>query len=53
MWAGGGVASDGEMIEVVELSVEDARAMLLQQHVQAPGGLMFALMWFLANKVNN
>ncbi|CAL4208438.1 unnamed protein product, partial [Meganyctiphanes norvegica] len=47
---GGGLESEGEMIDVVEKSVEETRAFLKQSEVIAPGGLLFALMWFMQNK---
>jgi len=47
---GGGLESEGEMIDVIEKSVEETRAYLKQSEVLAPGGLLFALMWFMQNK---
>jgi len=45
--AGGGLASEGEMIEVVEWSLEDARKYLGRKEVNSPGSFMFGLMWAL------
>ena len=47
MTAGGGLASEGEMIEVVEWSLEDARKYLGRKEVNSPGSFMFGLMWAL------
>uniref|UniRef100_A0A8D9DUW4 Uridine diphosphate glucose pyrophosphatase NUDT14 n=1 Tax=Cacopsylla melanoneura TaxID=428564 RepID=A0A8D9DUW4_9HEMI len=48
--SGGGV--DEEMIEVVEMNLDEARQYLVQDDVPSPGGFLFALFWFLSNKVN-
>ncbi|KAA0186719.1 hypothetical protein HAZT_HAZT007852 [Hyalella azteca] len=50
--AGGGLAAEGELIEVVEMSIEEARQLLKQKAVQSPGEFLFGLMWFLANKAS-
>lgn len=47
---GGGLADEGEMIEVVEMSIPEVRQYLNQSDVNSPGGLLFGLMWFLNNK---
>lgn len=49
---GGGLAAEGELIEVEELSIAETRLFLQQKEVQAPSGLLFALMWFLTNKAH-
>ncbi|KAF2357117.1 Nucleoside diphosphate pyrophosphatase [Trinorchestia longiramus] len=47
---GGGLTSEGEFIEVVEMSIEEVRQYLQQREVRAPSGLLMAMLWFLANK---
>lgn len=47
---GGGLAAEGEMIEVVELSLAELKVLLKQSEVNCPGGLLFGLMWFLQHK---
>ena len=48
MSAGGGV--DDEMIEVVEMTPEEARKYVEQEQVNSTVGLLFGVNWFLANK---
>ena len=48
--SGGGVAEEGEMIEVVEIPVTEARSLIMDENVVKPIHLMFALMWFYENK---
>jgi len=43
---GGGLASEGEMIEVVEYTVEQARGLITDETVNIVHGLLFALYWF-------
>nr|CAD7428882.1 unnamed protein product [Timema monikensis] len=49
---GGGNPKEGELIEVVEMSISEATSYMAQDKVQSPGGFMFALMWFFHNKVH-
>lgn len=46
---GGGV--DGEMIEVIELTVEEAKAFIYNEKIAKTPGLMFAFMWFFNTKL--
>ncbi|XP_055902966.1 uridine diphosphate glucose pyrophosphatase NUDT14-like [Eupeodes corollae] len=47
--SGGGV--DGELIEVVEYNLEDARKLVTQGAVNnSPPGFLFGVLWFLTNK---
>lgn len=48
--SGGGIAQEGEMIEVVEMSIEDVKAYLLKPEVNCPTFTLYGLMWFLQNK---
>lgn len=42
---GGGV--DDEMIDIVEMSVEDVKQYISQEHVRSPPSFMFCMYWFL------
>lgn len=46
---GGGV--DDEVIEVAEMTVEDMKKYLSQDHVLSPPSFMYCMYWFLYNKV--
>lgn len=46
---GGGV--DEEMIDTVEMSVDDIKAYINQEHVRSPPSFMFCIYWFLYNKL--
>ncbi|OQV11997.1 putative Uridine diphosphate glucose pyrophosphatase [Hypsibius exemplaris] len=47
---GGGSAKEGELIEVVEIPLEQARTMMFNEHLARPAGFMFSLMWFFTFK---
>ncbi|XP_043255763.1 uridine diphosphate glucose pyrophosphatase NUDT14-like [Colletes gigas] len=47
---GGGAASEGELIEVVELSIPEVREYIESKEVQSPPCLLYGVTWFLANK---
>jgi UDP-sugar diphosphatase len=47
---GGGLVEEGEMIDVVELSVEETRKLIMDESVNRPVGMLFALQWFFMNK---
>ena len=49
--SGGGVAAEGEMIEVVEMSVSEIKDYLKQPHVNCPTFTLYGLQWFLMNKI--
>lgn len=46
---GGGV--DEEMIDIVEMSVDDLKKYISQEHVRSPPSFMFCVYWFLYNKI--
>ncbi|CAG5129512.1 unnamed protein product [Candidula unifasciata] len=46
---GGGNPHEGEMIEVVEMSIEEGRKLILDETVNRVHGLLFALLWFFEN----
>ncbi|XP_005112432.1 uridine diphosphate glucose pyrophosphatase NUDT14 [Aplysia californica] len=43
---GGGLAQEGELIQVVELSVSESRKLLFDENVNREAGLLCALYWF-------
>jgi len=45
---GGGV--EGELIEVIELSIEDAETLIYNETVAKTPGLMFAFMWWFSRR---
>ncbi len=45
---GGGV--DGELIEVVEISMKEAKTLIYDETIAKTPGLMFAFMWFFGQK---
>lgn len=47
---GGGNPDEGELLEVVEMSVAEVRRYVQQSEVLSPGGFLFGVTWFLANK---
>merc|ERR1719342_1951277 len=49
---GGGLVEEGEMIQVVEMSIQEAKKYLKQDLVNSPVGLLFGLQWYLSNKLN-
>jgi len=48
--AGGGV--DGELIEVLEMDVEEARAYIRRERVNSTPTTLYGLTWFLLNKAD-
>ncbi|KAI8788112.1 uridine diphosphate glucose pyrophosphatase isoform X1 [Biomphalaria glabrata] len=47
---GGGLAEEGELIEVIEVTVDEARKLIYDEAVNRESGLLVALLWFF-NKV--
>lgn len=47
---GGGNASEGEMIEVIEIPVSETLAFVMDETVETPVGLLFGVMWYMACK---
>ncbi|XP_040069558.1 uridine diphosphate glucose pyrophosphatase NUDT14 isoform X4 [Ixodes scapularis] len=45
--AGGGCDAEGEMINVVELTLPEARKMLTDETIMRPSALLFGVTWFL------
>ena len=48
--SGGRVASEGELIDVVEMTISQIKEYISSDYVNSPGGFLFAVMWFLQNK---
>ena len=49
--SGGGVAAEGEMIEVVELTLDEVKDYLKTPNINSPTFTLYGLQWFLLNKV--
>lgn len=47
---GGGSDREGEMIEIAEVPVAQARAMIFDETLARPSGFMFGMMWFFMHK---
>ncbi|KAK3093479.1 hypothetical protein FSP39_016256 [Pinctada imbricata] len=47
---GGGVQAEGEMIDVVEIPVDKCMDFVMDEEINRPVGMMFAIMWFFENK---
>jgi len=47
---GGGLADEGELIQVVEMTIPELRDYIGKGSVISPGGFLYAVMWFLMNK---
>ena len=50
--SGGGVKHEGELIEVIEMSIEDVKGYLDRKEVNCPTFTLYGLQWFLAKKAN-
>ena len=50
---GGGLESEGEMIDVIEMSSHEVRNYLNLSHMHSPMFTIYGLTWFLANKTKN
>lgn len=47
---GGGADSEGELIEVVYLSVQEVKDYMNQDEIPSPATFLSGVSWFLANK---
>lgn len=47
---GGGLVEEGEMIDVVDIPVSEAMEFVMDDNVNKPVGMMFAVLWFFQNK---
>lgn len=50
---GGGDESEGELIEVVEMTIPEAKAYISSEEVLSPPAFLYGVTWFLANKINS
>ena len=50
--AGGGLEEEGEMIQVVELTVEEVEELLRRDTVDSPVGLLYGVTWYLQNRLH-
>ena len=48
--SGGGVAAEGEMIEVFEMQIQEAQEWIHNTDLNCPTFTLYGLMWFFANK---
>ncbi|KAK2576455.1 hypothetical protein KPH14_005786 [Odynerus spinipes] len=46
---GGGAESEGELIELVEMSIQEAKEYIASGEVQSPSSFLFGISWFLCN----
>jgi UDP-sugar diphosphatase len=44
------LAQEGEFIDVVEMTIPEIKKYITQEDIQSPGGFLFGVYWFLANK---
>ena len=51
--SGGGVATEGEMIDVVEMTVQEVRDYLAGDDLNSPTFTLYGLMWALSNRVKD
>ncbi|XP_043473753.1 uridine diphosphate glucose pyrophosphatase NUDT14-like [Leptopilina heterotoma] len=49
---GGGADSEGELIEVIEMNIQEVNDYLHSGNVQSPPSLLYGVTWFLASKQN-
>lgn len=50
--SGGGNSEEGELIDVVEMSIAEVETFLSQKSVPSPGGFLFGLQWFFNKKAS-
>jgi hypothetical protein len=48
--SGGGNMEEGELIEVVEMTIPQITDYVNQEYMQSPGDFAFAITWFLNNR---
>jgi len=47
---GGGLEDEGELIDVVEMTIPQMQEYITQDQVPSPGGFLYGMYWFLAHK---
>ena len=50
---GGGLLEEGEMINVVEMTVKEVEEYLARETVNSPVGFLYGVSWYLQNKLNS
>ena len=50
---GGGLLEEGEMINVVEMTVKEVEEYLARETVDSPVGFLYGVSWYLQHKLNN
>ena len=50
--SGGGLEEEGEMIEVIEMSIDEIKSYLDQNELKTNGRSLTGLYWFLARKAS-
>ncbi|XP_057374992.1 uridine diphosphate glucose pyrophosphatase NUDT14-like isoform X2 [Daphnia carinata] len=50
--SGGGNPEEGELIDVVEMSIAEVETYVSQKSVPSPGGFLFGLQWFFNKKAS-
>ena len=50
---GGGLESEGELIDVIEMSHQEVQNYIGHSHIQSPMFTIYGLTWFLRNRINN
>ena len=49
-FSGGGLAEEGEFIDVIEMSIPESKLYATQDQINSPGTFLFGLYWFYLNK---
>ena len=52
MFTGGGNLEEGEFIEIVEMTIPEAKKYISKGVVLSPSGFLYGLLWFFQNKAN-
>lgn len=47
---GGGIAEEGERIEVIELPLKEANDFIFDENIEKPGGLIAAFLWYFRER---
>ncbi|XP_056020555.1 uridine diphosphate glucose pyrophosphatase NUDT14-like isoform X3 [Ostrea edulis] len=47
---GGGVVEEGEMIDVIEIHKSEAMTFVMDESINKPIGMLFAVLWYFQNK---
>lgn len=50
---GGGVLEEGEMIDVIEIPKSEVMTFVMDENINRPIGMMFAVLWYFQNKTKS